>query len=49
MITTKAELVKILTTSPVPETLRMLEEQGGGPEDLASAILEASHKLGPVA
>lgn len=41
MITTRAELVQILTTEPVPATLRMLAAQGGTPEDLADAILEA--------
>lgn len=45
VITTRDELIEILKTSPVPETLTMLEEQGGSAEDLANAILEASASI----
>lgn len=41
MITTRAELVEILKTEPVPSALQMLESEGGSPEDLADAILQA--------
>lgn len=38
---TRERLVAALQAPPVTGTLAMLEEQGGGPEDLADAILEA--------
>ena len=38
---TRAELIKALQTKPVPGTLLMLEQQGGCPEDLADAIIQA--------
>lgn len=38
---TRDALVQALKSAPVPGTLEMLETQGGGPEDLADAIIEA--------
>jgi hypothetical protein len=45
MICTRDELVQILSTSPVPETLAELREHGGSAEDLAYAIFEAAEKV----
>ena len=38
---TRDELVEALKSEPVTATLLMLEQQGGGPGDLADAIIEA--------
>ncbi len=38
---TRDELVQALRTEPVPGTLMMLSLEGGGPEDLADAIIAA--------
>ena len=38
---TRNELVQALRRPPVPGTLAMLESEGGCPEDLADAIIEA--------
>ena len=38
---TRDELIRALRSRQVAGTLEMLESQGGAPEDLADAILEA--------
>jgi hypothetical protein len=38
---TREQLIDALRKPQVTGTLRMLEELGGGPEDLADAIIEA--------
>jgi len=38
---TRDQLIAALKTAPVPGTLEMLETQGGAPEDLADAIIQA--------
>ncbi len=41
MTFTRDELIEALKAKPVTEALAMLEQQGGGPADLADAIIDA--------